>query len=133
MDSVPGVSMRGKASTSWMPRAFMVRTAPRTSLRKISGRSESWNVSNVLSVYSLKHLPGPSRPALPVRCSADDLEMTLASRDSIPSRGRYFFTLALPQSTTYRTPGTVTDVSAIFVAKTIFRVKAVLTGRKASR
>ncbi|KZL69525.1 hypothetical protein CI238_00666, partial [Colletotrichum incanum] len=132
MASISGVSIRGNPRISSIPLAFIVRTAPRTSILKISGRSVSSKEPNVPSVYNLKHLPGPSRPARPVLWIADDLEIGLARSDSMPRRARNCLTLALPPSTTYRTPGTVTDVSAILVANTIFLVNPPFTGWKAA-
>ena len=49
--------------------------------------------------------------------------MGFTSRESSPSRVRNCLIFALPQSTTNRTPETVTEVSAILVATLIFRVR----------
>ena len=48
--------------------------------------------------------------------------MLFGSRASRPSLGENCFRLCLPQSTTKRTPGTVTEVSAMFVLMITFRV-----------
>ena len=53
-----------------------------------------------LSVYSLKHLPGPVRPARPARCLADACEMGATTSESIPTFGLKTFCFANPGSTT---------------------------------
>src|SRR5438034_8146375 len=53
---------------------------------------------------------------------AADLDIGFTRSESRPSRVRNCFILAFPQSTTYRTPETVTDVSAMLVARMTFRV-----------
>ena len=62
--------------------------------------------------------PGPSRPARPARCSAAAREMrSVASRvRPVPESSRG--ARRQPPSTTMRTPGTVSEVSAIEVAST---------------
>ena len=56
-------------------------------------------------------------PALPLRCRACALETGTTCRESPPLRALYERAFTNPGSTTYRTPGTVIEVSAMFVAR----------------
>ena len=55
-------------------------------------------------------------PALPLRCRACALEMGTTCKESAPVRALYERAFTKPGSTTYRTPGTVIEVSAMLVA-----------------
>lgn len=65
-----------------------------------------------------------SLPARPVRCQAELLEIGWSSKDSTPILGLNPRNFASPQSITYLIPGIVILVSAILVARMIFRVFA---------
>ena len=64
--------------------------------------------------------PSWTRPQRPLRWSALDCEMGLTGRLLMRVSGRYWAMRASPVSMTYRIPGMVSDVSATFVATTIF-------------
>lgn len=65
--------------------------------------------------------PGLSRPALPDRCHACDLETGVTRRDSSPVAVCDTRILIIPLSTTYRIPWIVTDDSAMFVDRITLR------------
>ena len=66
-------------------------------------------------------MPSDVRPHRPDRCRADAwLTGSIGSRCTLV-RWLYREMRAVPGSTTYRMPGTVSDVSATFVASTIRR------------
>ena len=67
------------------------------------------------------HTPGPVRPQRPARCSAEARAIGSTGRRCTPVRCAYRLTLAVPASMTKRTPGTVSEVSATFVASTTRR------------
>mmetsp|Transcript_9799 Transcript_9799/g.22942 ORF Transcript_9799/g.22942 Transcript_9799/m.22942 type:complete len:253 (-) Transcript_9799:745-1503(-) len=97
----------------------------------ISGVAFSASPSKWSSVYSRRHRPGPTRPARPVRWAACALLTSATDRLSIPVEERYSLDLCRPQSTTNLTPSSVTDVSAMFVARMTFRCTPSGLGRKA--
>ena len=65
------------------------------------------------------HFPGPSRPARPARCSAENILSFSVTRCSIPKEIFILFILESPESITVFTPGTVREVSAIELDKII--------------
>ena len=111
--------MKSKLKTSSMPRLFKVST---TLARLALCTSGIVVGSKSLTLYSLKHFPGPVLPDRPARCSAEAFEMGVSRSDSIPVFGLYELILQYPGSTTYLIPSMVNDVSAILVARTTFRV-----------
>jgi len=123
-----------------MPNDFSNRTVIPRFVRCISGTVfSSSSFENAHFVYSLKALPGPTRPARPALWLADAREHCQRSemsckrkgnaallltgttiKDDIPVRGLYEFCLTNPGSMTKTTPSIVIDVSAMFVASTTF-------------
>lgn len=69
--------------------------------RCISGMDVgSISVLNAISVYSLKHTPGPVRPARPALCLALACEIGTTTRESMPVLALNTFCLLKPGSTT---------------------------------
>ena len=66
--------------------------------------------------------PGPVRPARPDRCLAAGFDTGMMLSDSMPVSAEKTFCFTAPQSITNLIPGTVMDVSAMFVATTSLRV-----------
>ena len=61
------------------------------------------------------HTPLAMRPARPARCCIEASEITVVANTARPARCNLVF--ANPLSMTMRTPGSVIDVSATFVAR----------------
>ena len=76
--------------------------------------------------------PGASRPARPARCSAAAREMRSVASRVRPVAGSSRGARRQPPSTTIRTPGTVSEVSAIEVASTTRRPSAGRSARSCS-
>ena len=96
-------------------------TAPQRSILCTSG---SWNAAMprcCLSDQSRMQRPGPVRPARPARCAAEAWLIRVNSRRSNPRWASWWATRASPLSMTVVTPSMVIEVSAMFVARRIFR------------
>ena len=93
--------MKSKWMRSLMPMAFSCSTTLARLVRWISG-TDMGSISDLYacSVYSRKHLPGPVRPARPLRCFADACEMGTTTRESMPTLALNTFCLQKPGSTT---------------------------------
>ena len=97
------------------PQAMRSRMVGARSTRAISG--SLWGRRRSRASHKRRTMPGPSRAARPARCSAASAVMRSVSRLSIARSGSYRATLWRPVSTTAVTPGTVSEVSAMFVAR----------------
>ncbi|KAA6428579.1 MAG: hypothetical protein FRX49_01454 [Trebouxia sp. A1-2] len=107
MAPVGGLSMKSKPTRSSKPRALSCRATVAKLTRWISGQVVGASWLKLASVKSLKALPAASRPAhQPHLCMPGMLHNAAA----VLARA-----FTKPVSTTYRTPGTVTEVSAILV------------------
>ena len=84
---------------------------------KSSGTVIGSSPSKVSFEKSLKHFPGPSLPARPALYVAYAFETGFISRASTPVELKCVLCFTRPLSTTYLTPGMVTEVSATFVLK----------------
>ena len=71
-------------------------------------------------------MPGAVRPARPARCSADACEIGTSSSRGKPVAGETRICRACPESITAVTPSIVSEVSATFVARMIFRCPRVV-------
>ena len=124
--STGGRSRKSKFRTSsWDETGSDLRcsTAASSDVRRISGGVTAGICSsNVALGYSRKHCPGWVRPARPARWTACTRLMRTTSSESMLVAGLNCFCLTKPGSTTYTTPGTVSEVSATLVAQTILRV-----------
>ncbi len=90
-------------------------------VRRISGSVYSGRDSKSSSENSRMQMPGATRPHRPARWFADACETgSIGSRCTLRRR-LYREMRAVPASTTYRTPGTVSEVSATLVASTMRR------------
>ena len=90
-------------------------------VRWISGSVNSGRASKSSCEYSRMHTPGAMRPHRPERCAALAwLTGSIGSRCTLV-RWLYREMRAVPVSTTYPMPGTVSEVSATFVARMIRR------------
>ena len=120
--SCGGGSRKSKFTKLFMPMDFSSSTTDPRFVRYISGivlsSSSCWKDH---AVYSLKHLPGATRPALPARWFADAFEIGVTIRLSIPVRGLKVVYLPNPVSITNTILSIVIDVSAMLVASTTFR------------
>jgi hypothetical protein len=113
--------MKSTDVMSAIPIAFSWSITPDKLHRKISGTVTSYSSLYVSFVYILKHFPGASLPALPLLYVAEFLLMLVTINESIPVVFRYALCFTRPQSTTNLTPWIVTEVSAMLVARIIFR------------
>ena len=84
-------------------------------------------------VHSRKHQPGATRPARPRRCSASARVTRSVTSRVIPEPGSKRARRARPASTTTRTSGMVSEVSAIAVASTSLRPVGERRQRRALR
>mmetsp|Transcript_6512 Transcript_6512/g.16939 ORF Transcript_6512/g.16939 Transcript_6512/m.16939 type:complete len:219 (-) Transcript_6512:163-819(-) len=113
---------KSKASTSSTPSALSHSVTLARFARRISAGDEfSSSCEKVCSVYSRKHLPALSRPARPARWRAAAFETGTTCSESTPLSAWNCRLLVSPQSMTYRTPGTVSDVSAMVVQRIALR------------
>ena len=112
--------MKSTDVMSVIPMALSCKMTPAKLHLRISGTVTSFNSLYVSLVYILKHLPGASLPARPPLCVAEFLLILVTTKESIPVVFLYALYLTSPQSTTYRTPGIVTEVSAMLVERTTF-------------
>ena len=89
-----------------------------------SGGSMGAIAAAVSREYTRTHTPGRTRPARPFRCAAlAALHHPSRNAENLVA-GSCVNRFARPVSTTYVTSGIVNDVSATFVASTIFRAPA---------
>ena len=103
------------------PRSAKKSTSSLRSARSSSGSgaaARSWWLAGVQRRHAS---PGPVRPARPARWSAEAWEMGIVRSTEMPRRGSNTDTRSRPVSTTARTPGRVTLVSAMLVASTTVR------------
>ena len=114
---------RGRRGRRWRSRAAGRRASAPSSPR----------------VQSRKHQPGAIRPARPRRCSASARVTRSVTSRVMPEPGSKRARRARPASTTTRTSGMVSEVSAIAVASTSLRPggerreRGALRGRRAGR
>lgn len=93
--------MKSKLMRSLIPIALSISTVIDKLVLYISGMLMLIiSFLNASSVYSLKHFPGPVRPALPALYLADAYEIGVTTRVSIPSLGLYTLSFEKPGSTT---------------------------------
>ena len=91
------------------------------STRWISGCSNSGRPRCSRSDQRRMQVPGPVRPALPARWSAEARLIRPVSQRSMPRAASYRTIRARPLSMTVVTPSIVSEVSATFVLRMIFR------------
>ena len=127
-----GFSYQGKVAASPQPEESSSRIVSERSTRLISGTSRSGRASWSVCDQRRMQRPGPVRPARPARCSADACETGSTSKVSMPRCGSKRAIRARPASTTARTPGIVSDVSATLVATMTLRPGLGLTARSCS-
>ena len=112
----------GKASASGsVPQARQSSTRPLSSASAISGRSNGARPRCSASDHSRIAVPGASRPARPARWSAAARLMRRVASRVRPVAASKRGVRRQPPSTTMRTPGTVSEVSAMLVASTTRR------------
>jgi hypothetical protein len=87
-------------------------------VRRISGSVYSGRPAKSSSAYSRMHTPSATRPHRPARWFALACEIGSIGSRCTRERVEYREMRAVPVSITYRMPGTVSDVSATFVAST---------------
>ncbi len=121
--SMPGLGGVRKASPSPLP-------APQSASSSASGARSATSISaggkaasapSSPLVHMRKHSPGATRPARPQRWAASALETRSVTSRAMPLPGSNRARRASPASTTTRTPGMVSEVSAIEVASTTRR------------
>ena len=121
-DSAPGAVPHAAQSSSRLD----------SSASRIAGRSNGTSPRCCATLHSRIATPGPSRPARPARWSAAARLMRSVVRRVRPvarsSRGER----RKPPSITMRTPGTVSDVSAMLVASTTRRPGCCVRARSCS-
>ena len=123
--SVPdGGGSRNASCAGGVPQAAQSRAKPDSSASNISGRSKGGRPRCSAVLQRRMAMPGASRPARPARCSAAAREMRMVARCIRPVDGSRRGARRQPPSTTMRTPGTVSEVSAIEVASTTRRPSA---------
>ena len=118
---VSGGSRNGKFCTSPRPSAAIRRITDASDVRAISGSVNSGRASKSLSEYSRMQMPSATRPQRPARWPADAREIFSMGNRCTLVRDEYREIRAVPGSMTYRIPGTVSEVSATFVASTMRR------------
>ncbi len=121
-----GRSNQGKVAGS-PPHARMARHAPDRSPRRTSGTSKAASVLCVIADQSRTHLPAATRPARPARCSAEARLMRSVVNVSTPRVASNPARRTRPLSSTTRTRGNVSDVSAMLVAQNHTRPWGVIT------
>ena len=116
-----GGSMNGNSSGEPSRWLAIVKMTDARLVRWISGSVNSGRLSKSSSSYSRMATPGPRRPQRPLRWFADACDTgSMGSRWTLV-RWLNRDMRASPTSMTYRTPGTVSDVSATLVDTTIRR------------
>ena len=126
-----GGSGKGRSAGA-VPQAAQSSTRPESSACMISGCSCAGRPRCSASVQSRIATPGASRPARPARCSAAARLMRSVSSRVRPVPASRRGARRNPPSTTTRTPGTVSEVSAIDVASTTRLVSAGRSARSCS-
>ena len=114
-----GPSTNGNSSTSPRPSAAICRMTEARLVRRISGSVNSGRERKSSSEYSRMQMPSATRPQRPLRWLAEACEIRSIGRRCTLVRWLYREIRAVPGSTTYRIPGTVSEVSATLVARTI--------------
>ena len=118
-----GASGKGR-SAGGVPQAAQSSARPESSASRISGRSKAGRPRCSASLHRRMATPGASRPPRPARCSAAARLMRIVSRRVRPVDGSSRGARRQPPSTTMRTPGTVSEVSAMEVESTTRRLSA---------
>ena len=90
-------------------------------VRSISGGCCGDALANCARENMANLAPGAVRPDRPRRCFAAACETHVSASTDRPRCESQHISFARPVSTTYRTSSIVTEVSAMFVATTIFR------------
>ncbi len=103
------------------PQSASSSARPVRSALAISGGAWAAIAPSSPRVQSRKHQPGATRPARPRRCSASARVTRSVTRRAMPEAGSKRDRRARPPSTTTRTSGIVSEVSAIEVASTSLR------------
>ena len=117
-----GGSMNGKEAMSPRRRASICRMTDARLVRRISGSVNAGRSVKSVSEYRRMATPGATRPHRPERWLDEACEIASIGRRCTLDRRLYREIRAVPVSTTNRTPGTVSDVSATLVDRTTRRV-----------
>ncbi len=113
--------MNGNAAMSPSPIDVICRITEARFVRRISGSVNSPRLSKSSSLYSRMQMPSLVRPQRPLRWFALACDTDSMGRCCTFVRWLYREIRAVPGSTTYLIPGTVSEVSATLVASTIRR------------